>query len=84
MERSITPLETIILATIRAASPNGLTTNEITDATGIELVTISPRTRPMTRKGVIQDSGQRREGKSGRMSIVWIEKTATQERNHGL
>ena len=49
----------------------GATTHEIADHTGISLVTVSPRIRPLVRKGMIQDSGKKRAGDSGRKSIVW-------------
>jgi DNA-binding transcriptional ArsR family regulator len=63
-----TDLESLVLATLRSEP---LTTHEISRALGIELVSISPRTAPLLRKGLIEDSGLRREGPSGRKSIVW-------------
>ncbi len=49
----------------------GMTTHELAKATRIELVSISPRMKPLTRKNLVYDSGQKRRGSSGRASIVW-------------
>lgn len=62
-------IEQAIVKCIEEQGPS--TTHEITNATGIPLVTISPRLRPLTRKGLTQDSGVRRAGESKRVSIVW-------------
>lgn len=53
------------------ADIGGATTHEIADRTGISLVSVSPRIRPLVRKNLIRDSGKKREGKSNRKSIVW-------------
>lgn len=50
---------------------DGLTTHEISDVTGIPYWTVTPRLRPMKRKGVAVESGELREGYSGRRCIVW-------------
>jgi hypothetical protein len=47
------------------------TAHEIAEKLGLPLNTVSPRTAPLQRKGFIKDSGARREGPSGRKSIVW-------------
>lgn len=54
-----------------AHSTNGLTAFEIADKLGMALNSISPRTAPLQRKNLIEDSGRRRKGPSGRSSIVW-------------
>jgi hypothetical protein len=46
--------------------PEGLTTQEISDATGIEYRSITPRMQPLVRKGLVFNSGARRDGR-----IVW-------------
>ena len=56
------------------AGRNGLTSQEITDVTGISRVSVSPRLRPMERRGWIEDSGDTRPGHSNRPGIVWIVK----------
>ena len=65
-------LEVTMLELLRRAGSYGLTSYEMAAGYGLERVTVSPRFKPMERKGVIRDSGHRRQGPSGRMSIVWI------------
>jgi hypothetical protein len=52
-------------------NPSGLTTHEIAKALDVELVSISPRMAPLRTKGLVRDSGERRETPSGRTGIVW-------------
>jgi hypothetical protein len=49
----------------------GLTTEEIANRTHLPLVTVSPRMRPLTEKGLVADSGLRRKNESGRQAIIW-------------
>lgn len=63
------PMEGKVLEAIRAS--NGLTNHEIVAATGLSWNTCSPRIRPLVRKGLVEDSGERREGPSGKKCIVW-------------
>lgn len=51
--------------------PAGLTSYELADRLGLSVVTVSPRLRPLVGKGLVIDSGERREGDSGRKRIVW-------------
>lgn len=62
-----TELEAVVVDILRTPR----TTHEISQATGIALVSISPRMAPLAKKGLVKDSGLRREGPSGRKSIVW-------------
>lgn len=50
----------------------GLTTNEGCALTGLTQNSLTPRTAPLQRRGLIKDSGLRRAGESGRKSIVWM------------
>lgn len=52
-------------------SHHGLTTHEISEITGIPYWSVTPRIRPLVRKGLIEDSHGKRAGDSGRQSIVW-------------
>lgn len=63
-------LEAIVMHWLRK-SPTGLTSHELSEFTGLSLVTVSPRLAPLRKKGFVMDSGERREGPSGRKSIVW-------------
>lgn len=49
----------------------GMTTHELARILKLELVTVSPRMRPLAEKGLVYDSRERRRGESGRSSIVW-------------
>lgn len=51
--------------------PNGLTMHGICAVTGLPWNTASPRIRPLVRKGLALDSGERREGPYGKACIVW-------------
>jgi DNA-binding Lrp family transcriptional regulator len=62
-------LESRVLEAINANGP--MTTEEIAQATGIDLQSITPRIAPLRRRGYIFDSGLRRNGASGRSRIVW-------------
>jgi hypothetical protein len=66
-----TQIEGIVLHAIEQADL-GLTSEECAACVGLSLVTVSPRMRPLVRRGKIRDSGQRRKNKSGREAIVWI------------
>jgi len=51
--------------------PDGLTSHELVEITGIRWQSITPRIRPLVRKGLVEDSGLRRPGPTGRNVIVW-------------
>ena|ERR1700686_890979 len=63
-------LETMVLNYLRD-NPAGLTAHEIATKSGESLVTISPRMRPLVRRGLVEDSGETRATDSGRQAIVW-------------
>lgn len=63
-------LEGKVLAAIKK-SPLGLTNHEIVTATGLDWNTSSPRVRPLVRKNLVYDSGERRPGPGGKKCIVW-------------
>lgn len=65
-----TELESRVLDAIMRRA-DGATSHEISESLHMSLVTVSPRLRPLVRKGLIEDSGERRVGESGRRSIVW-------------
>lgn len=63
-------VENIVLHAIESA-PDGLTSEEAAERTGLSLVTVSPRMRPLERQGKIFESVDRRKNKSGSPAIVW-------------
>lgn len=63
-------LEQLVLRVIRE-HPAGLTNHEIVDMAGITWNTATPRVRPLVRKGLVVDSGERRPGPCGKRCIVW-------------
>lgn len=64
-------LEAAVLDCLRAFGARGLTSEELADAMAMERVTVSPRLKPLALKGLAVDTGMRRQGRSGRASIVW-------------
>jgi hypothetical protein len=59
-----------VLRAVREAAM-GLTIEECAGITGLSLVTVSPRFRPLANRGLIRDSGRRRRNHSGKLAIVW-------------
>jgi predicted transcriptional regulator len=63
-------LEQVVVEALKN-HPNGLTNHGLVAVTGIDWNTITPRIAPLKRKGLVIDSGQRREGPRNRPCIVW-------------
>ena len=57
---------------VRDAGAHGLTADELAARLVMERWSIQPRTSELKRKGLIQDSGQRRPNATGKLAIVWI------------
>ena len=57
---------------IRNAGEIGLTTDELEDLLGFQRWSLRPRTSELKRKGLICDSGRRRQNSTGKLAIVWI------------
>jgi DNA-binding MarR family transcriptional regulator len=68
---NVSRLEGIVLATIKQ-SPCGLIIDEIVDRTSLDKVTVSPRLRPLCKKGLVIESDETRPGKSGRRQTIWL------------
>jgi len=66
-----TELEADVLSVLKGTGDNGATSHELAAIMHLDLVTVSPRLRPLARKGLIIETAERREGPSGRKSIVW-------------
>lgn len=64
-------LENITYTCLKRSKNRGKIVDELVDATGLEKVTVSPRLRPLVKKGLVFESKERRMGKSGRYQTVW-------------
>ena len=67
-------LQRMAETTIRNAGLSGLTADELASRLGMDRWSIQPRTTELKRKGLIRDSGQRRQNATGKQAIVWIAK----------
>lgn len=65
-------LQQLAAKTIKAAGASGLTADELAARLGEARWSIQPRTTELKHKGVIVDSGQRRENVTGKRAIVWV------------
>jgi hypothetical protein len=50
----------------------GLTIDELTDMTGKEKVSVSPRLAQLARKGLVRDSGRRKLNANKNEVIIWV------------
>ena len=66
-------LQGMVLAAIRAERNGGLTADETAAQLEVDKATIRPRLSELRRKGLITDSGIRRQNVSGRKAIVWAD-----------
>jgi predicted transcriptional regulator len=57
------------LRTIRGRG--GMTSHALATALQLDLVTVSPRLRPLVDKGLVRESGQYSKSASGRQRILW-------------
>ena len=74
--KAITPLlnkvEQGIYDALCSFLPKGATSDEISEASGIIYRTVTPRLKPMCKKGFVVDSGEHKRGESGRRQIIWM------------
>ena len=65
-------LQTLVYRAIaRAASPAGLTDQEIAAVTGLDPSTARPRRIELVEQQLVRDSGRKRPTRSRRMATVW-------------
>ena len=64
-------LEMMVLDALLAAGVRGMTSHELVADIGLPWSTVTPRLRPLANRGLVVDSGQRRDGPTGRVCIVW-------------
>ena len=64
-----TALEAIVRQALKNKGP--MTAREISDVTGIDLQTVTPRLAPLAGKNLARRTDMRRRGPTGRWAIVW-------------
>ena len=62
-------METVVLEAIKAF-PDGCIADDVVSHTGMRWDTVTPRFAPLLRKKLIEDTGERRKGASGRSQRV--------------
>jgi len=67
-----TDIEAIVLNALREFGPEGATSHDLVVQTGMEWQSVSPRMRPLIRKGFAVETDRRRRGPSGRNCIVFV------------
>ncbi len=68
---TVARVEMVVLERLRELRDTGATSDEMASLTGIDRVSVSPRFRPLVKKGLVEPSAERRMGRSRRPSIVW-------------
>jgi hypothetical protein len=56
---------------LRVIEQRPSTPDEVATALGVSILSIRPRISELSNKGLIADSGARRENRSGKKAIVW-------------
>ena len=74
IQEKIPALERKVLDALRAVLPNGMTICETADWLGMERWSVSPRFRPLERKGLIYEATTK-IAPTGRSQIVWKART---------
>ena len=69
---SLNKIEQGIYDALCSFLPGGATSDEIVEASGIQYRTVTPRLKPMCKKGFVVDSGEHKRGDSGRRQIIWM------------
>ena len=69
---SLNKIEQGIYDALCSFLPKGATSDEISEASGIQYRTVTPRLKPMCKKGFVVDSGEHKRGDSGRRQIIWM------------
>ena len=71
IEGSVDTMRARVLAFIRSSGLDGATDDEMEAEMGMRHQTVSARRRELVLKGLVRDSGSRRETRSGRKATVW-------------
>jgi len=67
-----TDAEAVVLEALKEFGADGATSHDLVAQTGMEWQTVSPRMRPLIRKGFAVETDRRRPGPSGRNCIVFV------------
>lgn len=67
----LTSLESVVFTALLQCGENGATLDELVQKLGMDKVTVSPRLRPLCRKGHAVANGKRL-GSAGRQQTVWV------------
>ena len=65
-------LQRLVADTVKSSGENGMTPEDLCEATGLERTTVQPRTSELRAKGILRDSGLRRLNRSRKRAIVWV------------
>jgi hypothetical protein len=69
------PLQSMVLSALKSRGAYGLTPEELADVANIGRVSVQPRFSELKAKGLIVDSGRRRQNPSSRKpAVVWVAK----------
>lgn len=69
--KALNCIESRVMDAYREAGSRGLTTIELSERTGLDRVTVSPRIKPLVERGLLENSGETRKGPSGKSSVAW-------------
>lgn len=69
-EPALTDVEAAIVAALEE-NPDGMSLEELATYTGYEQASVSPRLRPMERRGLLVEHGRRHVSGTDRTVIVW-------------
>lgn len=64
-----TDLENLVISALKQRG--GMTSQEVADYLNMRRDQVSPRFAPLKRKGIIIESGEKRRGDNGRLSMIW-------------
>ena len=77
--KKVSRLEAVALSATQSCGPRGMINDELVEITGIDWKTITPRMRPLERKGwvwrktdMFTGKFQTRPGKSGHQQDIWF------------
>lgn len=67
----VAELERRVYSALKLRGKEGATSHELSALTKIHIWSVSPRLKPLRRKNLVEDSGERRYSPMGKRCIVW-------------